>query len=115
MSILVLQKPWPAISHMPKIIQPLMFLFKPVLQLLMLLWFLCVKIPAPDVFIVQVSLMLQGFEFFGVSYCDINMVFYFSCTCSVDNFTIIYILSAMKKLRMNHARKVFDLRVVMEM
>ncbi|WOG97851.1 hypothetical protein DCAR_0417192 [Daucus carota subsp. sativus] len=46
-------KPWPAIPHLPKILQPLMLLFKPVFQFLMLLWFLCVKIPAPDVFIVQ--------------------------------------------------------------
>ncbi|XP_074372881.1 UDP-glycosyltransferase TURAN-like isoform X1 [Apium graveolens] len=46
-------KPWPAIPHLPKILQPLMLLFKPVFQFMMLLWFLCVKIPAPDVFIVQ--------------------------------------------------------------
>ncbi|KAK1390593.1 UDP-glycosyltransferase TURAN [Heracleum sosnowskyi] len=46
-------KPWPTIPHLPKILQPLMLLFKPVFQFMMLLWFLCVKIPAPDVFIVQ--------------------------------------------------------------
>ncbi|GFZ12270.1 UDP-Glycosyltransferase superfamily protein [Actinidia rufa] len=32
-----------------------MLLVKPLIQFLMLLWFLCVKIPAPDVFIVQNS------------------------------------------------------------
>ncbi|XP_063944730.1 UDP-glycosyltransferase TURAN isoform X2 [Daucus carota subsp. sativus] len=50
-------KPWPAIPHMPKILQPLMLLFKPVFQFLVLLWFLCVKIPVPDVFIVQIQLL----------------------------------------------------------
>ncbi|PSR84628.1 UDP-glycosyltransferase [Actinidia chinensis var. chinensis] len=45
---------WPTIPQsLPKILRPLMLLFKPLIQFLMLLWFLCVKIPAPDVFIVQ--------------------------------------------------------------
>jgi len=30
-------------------------LLKPLIQFFMLLWFLCVRIPSPDVFIVQVS------------------------------------------------------------
>ncbi|KAF5949773.1 hypothetical protein HYC85_011766 [Camellia sinensis] len=45
---------WPTIPrNLPKIFRPLMLLLKPLIQFLMLLWFLCVKIPAPDVFIVQ--------------------------------------------------------------
>ncbi|KAA8524092.1 hypothetical protein F0562_010477 [Nyssa sinensis] len=45
---------WPTIPRsLPKILYPLMLLLKPFVQFLMLLWFLCVKIPAPDVFIVQ--------------------------------------------------------------
>ncbi|XP_052179272.1 UDP-glycosyltransferase TURAN [Diospyros lotus] len=45
---------WPTIPRsLPKILRPLMLLLKPLIQFLMLLWFLCVKIPAPDVFIVQ--------------------------------------------------------------
>ncbi|XP_059660991.1 UDP-glycosyltransferase TURAN-like [Cornus florida] len=45
---------WPTIPrNLPKILYPLMLLLKPLIQFLMLLWFLCVKIPAPDVFIVQ--------------------------------------------------------------
>lgn len=45
---------WPTIPrNLPKILHPLMLLLKPLIQFLMLLWFLCVKIPAPDVFIVQ--------------------------------------------------------------
>ncbi|KAK4761693.1 hypothetical protein SAY87_029577 [Trapa incisa] len=44
-------KPWPRAMHwLPR---PLMLLFKPVFQFVTLLWFLCVKIPCPDVFIVQ--------------------------------------------------------------
>ncbi|KAL8121800.1 UDP-glycosyltransferase TURAN-like [Apium graveolens] len=46
-------KPWPAFPHLLKILQPLMLLFKPLFQFIVLLWFLCVEIPAPDVFIVQ--------------------------------------------------------------
>ncbi|KAA8526681.1 hypothetical protein F0562_008116 [Nyssa sinensis] len=45
---------WPTMPRsLPKILYPLMLLLKPLIQFLMLLWFLCVKIPAPDVFIVQ--------------------------------------------------------------
>ncbi|GER53936.1 chitobiosyldiphosphodolicholbeta-mannosyltransferase [Striga asiatica] len=33
--------------------RPLFLIFKPIFQFLVLLWYLCVKIPAPDVFIVQ--------------------------------------------------------------
>ncbi|XP_023765939.1 UDP-glycosyltransferase TURAN isoform X1 [Lactuca sativa] len=38
---------------LPKIFRPLMLLLKPLIQFIMLLWFLCVKIKAPDVFLVQ--------------------------------------------------------------
>ncbi|KAJ7982011.1 UDP-glycosyltransferase TURAN [Quillaja saponaria] len=45
---------WPtARQSLPKIFQPIMLLFKPLIQFAMLLWYLCVKIPSPDVFIVQ--------------------------------------------------------------
>ncbi|KAK9269515.1 hypothetical protein L1049_001290 [Liquidambar formosana] len=45
---------WPTIPRgLPKILHPLMLLLKPLIQLFMLLWYLCVKIPSPDVFIVQ--------------------------------------------------------------
>ncbi|KZV44013.1 glycosyl transferase family 1 protein [Dorcoceras hygrometricum] len=37
----------------PKILRPLILIFKPIIQFLVLLWYLCVKIPAPDAFIVQ--------------------------------------------------------------
>jgi hypothetical protein len=40
---------------LPKIFRPIMLLLKPLIQFFMLLWFLCVRIPSPDVFIVQVS------------------------------------------------------------
>ncbi|KAM7498522.1 hypothetical protein LguiA_022936 [Lonicera macranthoides] len=45
---------WPTIPRsLPKILRPFMLLIKPLIQFLMLLWFLFFKIPAPDVFIVQ--------------------------------------------------------------
>ncbi|KAM7270035.1 hypothetical protein ACFE04_029249 [Oxalis oulophora] len=45
---------WPAIfKTLPKIFYPFMLLLKPLYQFLMLLWFLCARVPAPDVFIVQ--------------------------------------------------------------
>ncbi|KAL9322091.1 hypothetical protein ACSQ67_010144 [Phaseolus vulgaris] len=48
------QKQWFTASRgLPKILQPIMLLVKPLVQFLMLLWFLCVKIPSPGVFIVQ--------------------------------------------------------------
>uniref|UniRef100_A0A7N0TEB8 Glycosyltransferase subfamily 4-like N-terminal domain-containing protein n=1 Tax=Kalanchoe fedtschenkoi TaxID=63787 RepID=A0A7N0TEB8_KALFE len=37
----------------PKIMYPFILLIKPAVQFLMLIWYLCVKIPSPDVFIVQ--------------------------------------------------------------
>ncbi|KAJ1388255.1 Glycosyltransferase subfamily 4-like, N-terminal domain [Sesbania bispinosa] len=47
-------KQWPtARQSLPKILQPIMLLLKPLVQFFMLLWFLCVKIPSPDIFIVQ--------------------------------------------------------------
>lgn len=33
-----------------------MLLLKPLVQICMLLWFLCIKIPSPDIFLVQVSI-----------------------------------------------------------
>ncbi|XP_022750918.1 UDP-glycosyltransferase TURAN isoform X3 [Durio zibethinus] len=45
---------WPKHSHsLPKILDPLMLLLKPIIQFIMLLWFLCIKVPPPDAFIVQ--------------------------------------------------------------
>ncbi|XP_042498789.1 UDP-glycosyltransferase TURAN [Macadamia integrifolia] len=45
---------WPTVPKgLPRIIYPFMLLLKPLIQFFMLLWFLCVKIPSPDVFIVQ--------------------------------------------------------------
>ncbi|CAI9787848.1 unnamed protein product [Fraxinus pennsylvanica] len=45
---------WPTSGRsLPKIFRPLMLMLKPIVQFLLLLWYLCVKIPAPDVFIVQ--------------------------------------------------------------
>ncbi|GAB4833757.1 hypothetical protein Ancab_032007 [Ancistrocladus abbreviatus] len=38
---------------LPKIFHPFILLLKPLVQFIMLLWYLCIKIPAPDVFIVQ--------------------------------------------------------------
>ncbi|XP_065881490.1 UDP-glycosyltransferase TURAN-like isoform X1 [Euphorbia lathyris] len=47
-------KQWPISPQaLPKMIYPLILLLKPLFQLLILLWYLCVKIKAPDVFIVQ--------------------------------------------------------------
>ncbi|XP_024022209.1 UDP-glycosyltransferase TURAN isoform X2 [Morus notabilis] len=47
-------KQWPAVPpSLPKILKPFMLLFKPLIQFFMLLWFLCFKIAAPDVFLVQ--------------------------------------------------------------
>ncbi|XP_073220278.1 UDP-glycosyltransferase TURAN isoform X3 [Cicer arietinum] len=49
-----LEKQWPTSRQsLPKILQPLMLLLKPLVQFFMLLWYLCVKIPSPDIFIVQ--------------------------------------------------------------
>ncbi|XP_062169900.1 UDP-glycosyltransferase TURAN isoform X1 [Alnus glutinosa] len=45
---------WPITPQgLPKIFRPIMLLLKPLIQFFMLLWFLCVRIPSPDVFIVQ--------------------------------------------------------------
>ncbi|XP_010272987.1 PREDICTED: UDP-glycosyltransferase TURAN isoform X2 [Nelumbo nucifera] len=45
---------WPTSTKgLPRILYPLMLLLKPLFQFFMLLWFLCVKIPSPDVFLVQ--------------------------------------------------------------
>ncbi|KAI3934884.1 hypothetical protein MKW92_024161 [Papaver armeniacum] len=42
-----------ASQGLPKILRPVILLCKALTQFVMLLWFLCYKIPAPDVFIVQ--------------------------------------------------------------
>ncbi|KAK4594568.1 hypothetical protein RGQ29_018307 [Quercus rubra] len=45
---------WPKIFQgLPRIFRPIMLLLKPIIQFFVLLWFLCLKIPSPDVFIVQ--------------------------------------------------------------
>ncbi|PIN01314.1 Chitobiosyldiphosphodolichol beta-mannosyltransferase [Handroanthus impetiginosus] len=45
---------WPTIPRgLPKILRPLFLILKPIVQFLTLLWYLCVKIPAPDAFMVQ--------------------------------------------------------------
>lgn len=47
-------KQWPTIPRIvSKIFYPLVLLFKALFQFFTLFWFLCVKIPSPDVFIVQ--------------------------------------------------------------
>ncbi|KAL6554328.1 hypothetical protein OROMI_020001 [Orobanche minor] len=45
---------WPTFPRsLPRLLRPLFLILKPVFQFLVLLWYLCLKIPAPDVFIVQ--------------------------------------------------------------
>ncbi|KAI6687089.1 hypothetical protein NL676_023917 [Syzygium grande] len=45
---------WPrVIQGWPKILHPLMTVIKRIYQFIMLLWFLFIKVPAPDVFLVQ--------------------------------------------------------------
>lgn len=47
-------KQWPSTPQsLPNILRPFMLMFKALVQLVMLFWYLCVKIPAPDVFLVQ--------------------------------------------------------------
>ncbi|VFQ61899.1 unnamed protein product [Cuscuta campestris] len=47
-------KMWPSIPQsLPKMLRPFMLILKALVQFVTLLWYLCVKIPAPDVFIVQ--------------------------------------------------------------
>ncbi|KAF8404865.1 hypothetical protein HHK36_009756 [Tetracentron sinense] len=47
---------WPTTPRsLPKILYPFMLLLKPLIQFLMLLWFLCLKVPSPDIFLVQVK------------------------------------------------------------
>ncbi|KAG4121383.1 hypothetical protein ERO13_D11G203250v2 [Gossypium hirsutum] len=46
---------WQKHSHsFPKILHPVMLLLKPIIQFVILLWFLCFKVPPPNAFIVQV-------------------------------------------------------------
>uniref|UniRef100_A0A7C9AR44 Uncharacterized protein n=1 Tax=Opuntia streptacantha TaxID=393608 RepID=A0A7C9AR44_OPUST len=45
---------WPKfLQNLPSVLRRLMLLLKPLFQFITLLWHLCVKVPAPDVFIVQ--------------------------------------------------------------
>ncbi|KAL8031914.1 hypothetical protein ABFX02_13G060100 [Erythranthe guttata] len=44
---------WPTLPRLPELFRPLFLMLKPIFQFFVLLWYLCVKIPAPDVFIVQ--------------------------------------------------------------
>ncbi|GKV37039.1 hypothetical protein SLEP1_g45107 [Rubroshorea leprosula] len=47
-------KQWPKrLQNLPKILYPLTLLLKPIFQFVMLLWFLCIRVPRPDVFVVQ--------------------------------------------------------------
>ncbi|KAF7822483.1 UDP-glycosyltransferase TURAN isoform X1 [Senna tora] len=47
-------KQWPTgRQSLPKILKPVMLLLKPLVQFCLLLWFLCIKIPSPDIFVVQ--------------------------------------------------------------
>ncbi|GLT59721.1 hypothetical protein SLA2020_325240 [Shorea laevis] len=47
-------KQWPKLlQSLPKIFYPLTLLLKPIFQFVMLLWFLCIKVPRSDVFIVR--------------------------------------------------------------
>lgn len=47
-------KQWPTIpQNFPRFLRPFMLLLKALVQFCMLLWYLCARIPAPDVFIVQ--------------------------------------------------------------
>ncbi|KAK7250456.1 hypothetical protein RIF29_32906 [Crotalaria pallida] len=56
-----IMKQWPTFRQsLPKILQPIMLLLKPLVQFFMLLYFLCVKIPSPDIFIVQVRLVYRN-------------------------------------------------------
>ncbi|CAI0420467.1 unnamed protein product [Linum tenue] len=41
------------LQGLPKVLKPLVLLLKPLIQFLMLLWYLCIKIVRPDVFLVQ--------------------------------------------------------------
>ncbi|TYI02118.1 hypothetical protein ES332_A11G248700v1 [Gossypium tomentosum] len=53
-TLLLMEIQWQKYSHsLPKILYPLMLLLKPIIQLVILLWFLCFKVPPPDAFIVQ--------------------------------------------------------------
>ncbi|CAN0862230.1 UDP-glycosyltransferase TURAN [Linum grandiflorum] len=49
---LYMQKPI-LLQGLPKVFKPLVLLVKPLIQLVMLLWFLCIKIERPDIFLVQ--------------------------------------------------------------
>ncbi|KAJ8755128.1 hypothetical protein K2173_018926 [Erythroxylum novogranatense] len=46
-------KQWLTMPPGLKVLKPLILILKPLFQLLVLLWYICFKVPAPDVFIVQ--------------------------------------------------------------
>ncbi|CAA2982309.1 Hypothetical predicted protein [Olea europaea subsp. europaea] len=49
---------WPTSGgSLPKILHPLMLMLKLIVQFLLLLWYICMKIPVPDVFMVQVTVL----------------------------------------------------------
>ncbi|GAV64112.1 Glyco_trans_1_4 domain-containing protein, partial [Cephalotus follicularis] len=53
-TLLHMETNWPTLSGgLPKILRLMMLLLKPLVQFFMLLWFLCLRIPSTDVFIVQ--------------------------------------------------------------
>ncbi|CAN0896987.1 UDP-glycosyltransferase TURAN [Linum grandiflorum] len=41
------------LQGLPKVLKPLVLLLKPLIQFVMLLWYLCVKLERPDIFLVQ--------------------------------------------------------------
>ncbi|KAL5575113.1 hypothetical protein UlMin_016812, partial [Ulmus minor] len=54
-------KMWPTIPPcLLKIRKPFVLVLKPLIQLLMLLWYLCFKIAASDVFLVQLSILFMN-------------------------------------------------------
>ncbi|XP_022846763.1 UDP-glycosyltransferase TURAN-like isoform X2 [Olea europaea var. sylvestris] len=53
---------WPtSVRNLPKILRPLMLMLKPIVQFFLLLWYICMKIPSPNVFIVQVHALTLPF------------------------------------------------------
>ncbi|KAK4398250.1 UDP-glycosyltransferase TURAN [Sesamum angolense] len=69
------QPQWPTIPRsLPKILHPLFLILKPIIQFLMLLWYLCVKIPAPNAFLVQLfcSISKSLNEPYGLRDCISN-------------------------------------------
>ncbi|CAA2982310.1 UDP-glycosyltransferase TURAN-like isoform X3 [Olea europaea subsp. europaea] len=58
LKLMLLQPQWPTSGgSLPKILHPLMLMLKLIVQFLLLLWYICMKIPVPDVFMVQVTVL----------------------------------------------------------